>query len=156
MNDPGLPRELEHLERALARRPCPEPSAGLRDRVLRTVEAELALAAPRRAESLRNRSGGWLSFAAATVATVLVWVNLSMSAANATSDDRRPPVEPHALDETAQQIRDLLPEMSEQEARRHAVILQGGADLLPCADVALDPPGRSELNSLDDLLPQGE
>jgi hypothetical protein len=156
MNEPELPPELERLERALARRPCPGPSAELRDRVLRTIEAELVLAAPGQAESARTGSGGWLRFAVATAATVLVWVNLSMSAANATSHDLGPPAGPHALDETARQIAELLPEVSEQEARRYAVVLQGGAELIPCANVALEPPARTQRNSLDDLLSQGE
>jgi hypothetical protein len=128
----------------------------LRDRVLQAIEAELVLAAPSLAESPRARSGGWLSFAAATAATVLVWVNLSLSAANATSYDLRLSAGPHALDEATRQIRAVLPEMSEQEARRYAVILQGGADLVPCPDVALDLPARNRINKLDYLVPQGE
>ena len=151
MNEPELPDELERLERELARRPCPGPSADLRDRGIRTVEAEL-----RRAELPPTRAGGWLSFAVATAATVLVWINLSMSAANATSYDPRLPAEPHALDETTRQIGELLPEMSEQEARRYAVILEGGADLIPCPDVALDRPARNRMNTLEDLVFQGE
>ena len=156
MNESELPDELERLERELAERPCPERSADLRDRVLRLVEAELDGAELRRAEPARPRAGGWLSFAAATAATVLVWINLSMSAANATSYDLRLPAGPHALDETTRQIRELLPEMSEQETRRYAVILQGGADLVPCPDVALDRPARDRMNTLDDLVFQGE
>jgi hypothetical protein len=156
MNEPELPDELERLERELAERPCPEPSADLRDRVLRLVEASLDGAELRRAEPARPRAGGWLSFAVATAATVLVWINLSMSAANATSYDLRLPAETDAVDETARQIRRLLPEMSEQESRRYAMILQGSGDLVPCLDVARNPPARTQLNGLDDLLPQGE
>ena len=156
MNEPELPHELERLERALARRPCPEPSTDLRGRVLRTVTAELDQAELGRAESPRTRAGGWLSFAVAAAATVLIWMNLSMSAANATRYGMRVPAEPHALDETARQIRELLPGMSQQEARRYAVILQGGADLIPCADVTLHPPAPNRIITLDDLLPQGE
>ena len=155
MNEPELPNELERLERELAERPCPEPSADLRNRVLGTVEAELDGTAPRPAESLRTRVSGWLTFATATAATVLVWINLSLGAANASSYDLRLPPQPHSLDETARQIRELLPEMSEQEARRYAVILEGGADLVPCPDVALDRPTRNRMNTLDDLFPQG-
>ena len=84
MNESELPDELGRLERELAERPCPEPSADLRSRVLRLVEAELDGAGLRRAEPARPRAG-WLSFAVATAAAVLIWINLSMSAANATS-----------------------------------------------------------------------
>lgn len=156
MNGPKLPSELERLERELARRPRPEPSAGLRDRVMRAVEAELGRAEPCRAEPPRMRAHGWLGFAVAAAATVLIWMNLSMSAASATRYEMSVPAEPHTMDETARQLRDLLPEISEQEARRYAVILRGGAELIPCADVALNLPTRNRIVTLDDLLPQGE
>ena len=156
MNEPELPDELERLERALAGRPRPEPSADLRDRTLRLVEAELDGAELRRAEAAGPRAGGWLSFAVAAAATVLIWGNLSMSAAIATSYDLRLPADPHALNETVRQIRRLLPEMSEQESRRCAVILQGGAGLVPCPDMAPGPPARSQLNSLDAIFTPGE
>jgi hypothetical protein len=155
MNESELPDELERLERELAERPRPEPSADLRDRVMRTVEAELGGAELRRVQPPRTRAGGWLSFAAAAAATVLIWANLSLSAANATRYDLRLPAEPRALDETARQIRDLVPGMSEQEARRYALILHGGANLVPCLDVASDPPTKGQGKTLDDLSPQG-
>ena len=157
---PQLPPELDRLERDLAERLCPGPSTELRDRVIRTVEGELGHAGLppaglRRAGLPSTRASGWLAFAVSTAAAVLIWVNLSLSAAQATSYDLRIPAEPHSLDATARQIRELVPEMSKQEARRHAVLLHGGADLVDCPSVAA-PRRKDRASTWMALFPQGE
>ena len=168
MERPELPPELERLQRELADRPRPEPSAELRDRVMRQVRAELAPAESGRAELARagrleaesarrqKQKNGWLAFAAGMAATVLLWMNLSLSAAHATSSNLQMPAGPRSVDATARQIRELLPEMSPQDARRHAVILQSGSDLVRCASVVPGGPARGRLNDLEELLSQGE
>lgn len=72
--DPLLPgqRDLEH---ELAGRTCPEPPAGLRDRILAAVSAERQAATPRRPRNLWNAV--WPAAAAVVLA-----LNLAMSARN--------------------------------------------------------------------------
>ena len=84
-----LPPELERLQRELARRPRPDASPELRDRVMGSVRAELARGVVARAgrletERARGPRSGWLTFAAGLAVGVLLWTNLSLSAAQAT------------------------------------------------------------------------
>ncbi len=74
MEDEQLPRDLQELERMLASRALLEPSPELQRRVL--ADARLKL----RAEQRRER---W-QFAVAVAVAVLIWMNLSMSATQAT------------------------------------------------------------------------
>lgn len=119
MEDWQLPSELQQLERDLAKRSLLAATAGLRQRVLDDVRSRL------RAERLRDR---W-QFAAAVAAAALLWMNLSMSATQATDFDLRPqwPVESSAA--IAQQIRQLVPECSPEEVRRQAILLRAGANM---------------------------
>ena len=57
METPPLPPDLERLERLLAERERPEPSAELKARVIRNVETEL-----RQANLPPKRPNGWWSF----------------------------------------------------------------------------------------------
>ena len=98
-----LPPELEWLEQDLAGRACPEPSHDLRRRVMTDVRAEL-----RRDRARRN----W-AFAAALAATVALWMNLSLSATQATDYGLRCDGHAAATDAGPRQIdllRELLPE----------------------------------------------
>jgi hypothetical protein len=63
------------LERWLARRPVPEPGAGLRDRVLEAVRAEQGRPAP-------SRGGRAWGRAWRVAAAVVLALNLALSAAN--------------------------------------------------------------------------
>jgi hypothetical protein len=74
MENEQLPPELQELEHTLASRSLPEPSAELHQRILADVQVQL------RAE---RRSDRW-RFAVAVAAVVLIWMNLSMSATQAT------------------------------------------------------------------------
>jgi hypothetical protein len=75
MNLYSMPRELTELEYRLGGRPSVEPSAGLRDRVLRAAESALS----ERSSSAGQRDGwAW----AACAAAVLIAINLSMISAS--------------------------------------------------------------------------
>lgn len=120
MENDSLPPELERLERLLAARELPRASQQAKERLLCSVRAEL------RRSQARSR---W-AFAVAMAATVLVWLNLSLSATQATDcglelDGRRQSVE-----NGAQQIRQLLPDLTPREAMRQAVLLRAG--VIPC------------------------
>jgi len=156
MEDSRLPPELERLEGDLARRLTPAPSADLRDGVMRCVEAELASARPERNGQANGRPSGWWAFAVAMAATVLVWLNLSLSAAHATSYNLHLAVEPESTDLAARQIRDLVPEISRRDARRYAAVLRAGSSLVVAPDVAAGPRRQHGLSALGDLLPEGE
>ncbi|MEX0676707.1 MAG: hypothetical protein WD063_06500 [Pirellulales bacterium] len=111
MNDVELARLEEQLERLLAAQPPP----GLRARVARRVAGELG-----------RQSIDWLTYGGLAAAALVLWANLSWSVSrNTTYIEPLPPSEATI----AAQIRELLPELSEAEARRHAVLLQGAARL---------------------------
>jgi hypothetical protein len=118
-----LPPELLALERELSARPQVEPSAELRSRVLAALSHERPTPRP---GPVRD---GFLRFAAATAAAVVVAINLSASLANNT--DWRPPA---AADDPAQvvdRLRAVDPDLSDTEARRQALVLRAAAGLAP-------------------------
>ncbi|HUT94730.1 MAG TPA: hypothetical protein VMY37_35060 [Thermoguttaceae bacterium] len=156
MQPSELPPELERLQRDLAGRPRPEASPELRDRVMRSVRAELgqgARASAGRLETDRSRRprSGWLTFAAGLALGVLLWMNLSLSAAQATSYDRHLPAETASVEATASRIRELLPDLPEEDVVRHALILRAGSDWAPCPSVAGLPAG-GRLSRWDEFL----
>jgi len=119
MNEYQLPPELECLERELAARSAPQPTAELRQRI--TAGVHNGMRHERRIDFWR--------FAAAAALVAGVWLNLSLCAASQTdfhfqSTDRRQSVE-----QTARQIKNLLPEMSDADARREALVLCAGGNL---------------------------
>src|SRR5690348_1250199 len=79
------------IEHELARRACPEPSDGFRDRILAAVSAERRAPAPRRSR--------WAVVWKAAAAVVLV-CNLGMAAANGLRYQRlaAPAVAPESLE----------------------------------------------------------
>ena len=128
-DDLPLPPELERVEQELAARPRGWPSEQLRARCLEGLQTELRL----------QQAGGRWAFAVAVAATVLVGLNLAISASQATNfglrlDGRQPSVQ-----ETAAEIRRLLPDIPPREAARQAVLLHSGATIVPCPNV---PAGR--------------
>ena len=156
MEAPQLPPELERLECELAARPRAPASAELRQRVLRDVQAELGEAGPPPARLPSSRANGWWTFAAATAAGVLFWVNLSWSAAHAGAYDLRLSHETRPIGAVAEEIRELLPGISHRDALRHAVTLQAGSELIRCPSVSADSPMRDHLNALYAILLEGE
>ena len=150
METPQLPPELKRLERLVAERDRPEPSADLKERVLRSVEAELL-----QAELPPQPVAGWWAFAAAAAASMVLAFNLSLSAARATSYDLRLAAGPQSLDASLRQIRELLPELSHREAIPYAVAIQANSTLARCPAVATSDPAR-RLADLNDYFLKGE
>jgi hypothetical protein len=111
-----LSPELQRLERDMAHRPLPEAPARLRQRVLDDLGSR------RRTELARDR---W-QFAAAVAAAALLWLNLSMSATQATDFGFRPAGPSDSIEPTARQIRQLVPEFPADESRREAVLWRAG------------------------------
>lgn len=120
-----LPDDLLRLEAALAGRPRPEPTPEFRARVLGAVRAELA-----RPVSRRTARRSFWSFAAAAAAAALVCANFAMSLTRDTDCGfrHRPAADLRAA---ARDIRELLPEMTEREALRQAVLLRAGPPPAP-------------------------
>lgn len=107
-------RELERFEAELAESLAIWPRPELRSRVARTVAGELQL----------GRRNEWLAFVGATAAVLALVANLSWSVARGTSHAEPAPRPDERM---VAQLRELLPEMSEFEARRHALVLRGAA-----------------------------
>jgi len=126
MADPQLPDDLQQLESALRRRVAADPSEGHRDRVLRAMH-DAATEAPTPITS--SWWTGWRFAAAAAVAAVL-WINLSMSVCAMPTLPRLDGngEQVHAL---AEQIGQLLPELSDAECRRQATLMHAGSRLVP-------------------------
>ena len=117
----GLPAELEQLELALFRRPLPGPSDGFRERVVSSVNVQLRQA---------SRESGW-GWVAALAAGVVLWMNLSMSATLATDFGLEGRSRGPSIEELAEEIRTVFPEISEEEAVLHAISVRAAADLVP-------------------------
>ena len=136
MNSDRLPPELQRLERELAARPRPQPSADLRDRIVGQMQSALVRNGLVR-EGSRNR---W-TFVVALAISVMLWMNLSLSATRATEHDLRFGGEPPSVAELTDELRRAAPELTEQEATRQAVLLRAGSNLAFCPDFA----GRAAL-----------
>jgi hypothetical protein len=125
-NDFPLPPELKKIEQELAARPHQGPSKQLKARCLGGLQSEL------RRQEVRSR---WM-FAVAVAATVLVGLNLAISAGQATDFGLRPDGRQQSIQKTAAEIRRLLPEVPPREAARQAMLLHSGASIVPCPKVA--------------------
>lgn len=122
MENSSLPPELLRLEQQLAARPRPQPRAGQKLRFVQSVRAEL----------YRQRAGARWAFAAAVAASALVWLNLSLSASQATDCGLRLADGAESIETTADEIRRLVPELPPREAMRQAVLLRAGAGVVAC------------------------
>ena len=143
MNDWQLPEELAELERRLSGLHGGEPSPALRARVMANARTEL----------LRTRQQKTWNLVAAVAVAVLVWMNLSLSAATATSLRSDPAVE-RALRATFEaQIREVLPEASDREVTRQAVLLSCGSRLAHCPYPATATTFAAALERVEGLLP---
>ncbi|HEY4760028.1 MAG TPA: hypothetical protein VIH42_05550 [Thermoguttaceae bacterium] len=143
MNDWQLPPELESLERELAARLTPDPSAELRLRITGGVYTQLRR--ERRQESWR--------FAIAVAIVVGVWINLSFSAVQHTdflfkANKETPPVE-----QTAQQIQNLLPDMSESDAQHEALLLCSSSNLLMYPRIDIPPTAINQILNFNGSMP---
>jgi len=121
----GLPEDLVSLERELGARPHPRPTDALRERVMGEVRGALACDAARTS----RRLSVW-EFAAALAAAVMLWMNLSMIAASDTRLDLRAS-RANGTEASVAALRELVPGLSEQEARREVTRLGRGLPLVP-------------------------
>jgi len=144
-----LPPELRELEDALAARVAPDAEGASRARVLGAVRQELAAKGkwgqtpfcPYKMVSVPIFP--W-RFAAAAAAAVLAWLNLSMSAVNDTGFRLR--AGSNGWDERAAvaEVRGLIPDCSEAEARRHVLLLRARAQLVAAPALRHARPGAGE------------
>jgi len=126
MEDYPLPPELEQLERHLAARERSQPPRALKQQVLHGMRADL--------RRLQARSR-W-TFAAAMAATVLVWLNLSLCASQATDYGLELDGRHQSLGNDAEQIQQLFPDLPPREAMRQAILLRAGAGVVGCPNVS--------------------
>lgn len=110
-----------------------DPPAGLRQRVLAAVAEELKQPRPTSAPSSRapfsrvpSGRGAWLTLTAALV----VWVHLSWSAALSLRLPRKS-LSTAAVTAQASLLRQLVPELSEADARRMVVVWSAGSATPP-------------------------
>jgi hypothetical protein len=122
-DDFHLPPELQLLERHLAARERPQLPYQGKQRLLCRVRAELS----------RSHARSRWAFAMAMAATVLVWLNLSLCATQATDCGLGLDGPHQSVKDPAQQIHELLPDLPPGEAMRQAVLLRAGGDVIPCA-----------------------
>jgi hypothetical protein len=139
MANEGMPPELESLERELMDRKVPGPSEDLRQRVVSAARA----ARGKRASSRRLRHVANWRFAAAAAAAVVLWLNLSMSAVNNTTLFARDRGDVRELKDSVRRLCSLLPELSEDEAVRRALLMKARAGWVPVPPV----PGPTALGA---------
>ncbi len=134
MASPDLPPDLAAFEQQLLARERPAPEPVLRQRVLETLRQELHPPTP-------PGSSFWWTLAA-TAAGVLLWINFSMSVINNMDWHFAGRPNPAQVEETAERICALLPELPETEVYRQALLLQ------PATRPAPGPNPSAALDSL--------
>jgi hypothetical protein len=87
----------------------------------------------RRAEAGVTRGGFW-QFAAVVAAGMLLAINLSMSVANDMDWCLASGIDSERVAATASRIHELVPDLSEQEAYRQALVFQAAAQVPPLPD----------------------
>lgn len=133
------------LDRWVCDQTPPEPSAEFVDRCLATIPrgdasagAGSVCAAAATVSPLQRAnevSGDLWKFAVAAAAVAMLWINLSMSATQATDFGFRRSAglggfhESESIEVMTEQIRELLPELPPEEARRQAVLLRASEDM---------------------------
>jgi hypothetical protein len=109
-----LPTELSELEALLANRDRQKAPEHLRMDVLNDVRAEL---------SSPLQSNNWWSFVAGVAACLLLTMNLAIASVNVSDYPRNRSANTADVDETTRLLRDLLPELSPEQARQHSITL---------------------------------
>ena len=144
MPDEELPPEHLRLERELALRPMPLPSAGLRQRIQAAALTISPAASPM----------SMVEYVVALAAIILLCANLSMSLANQTDYGLSRRFDTARLDATAQEIAQLFPDTTLAEARWQALPLQMGTYLSPSREMPSLRPARGlRLHEDPDLQP---
>jgi hypothetical protein len=117
-----LSPELRQLEQDLIVRSRSRAVEDLRPRILGDLHGRLRT---------ERKSSRW-QFALAVAVVVLVWLNLSISATQATDCGLRLNGPSRPIQTVADEIHQLVPDLSPEEARRQAMLLQAGSRLV-CA-----------------------
>jgi hypothetical protein len=139
VNVPELPDELRELESRLADFGRAEPSVALRGRVLSAVASELA----------SRRLSDWWWYAGAAAALAVLWVNLSWTACRESSYDWQAAARPDGFAGDVRAIEQLIPGISQDEARREARLLRVGSSFAAPPLAPLPPPaGRAAYEQL--------
>lgn len=121
-----LPDDLRRLESELVGRPRTEPIPALRGRVLGAVRAELG-----RTVSRRTARRSFWRFAVSAAAAALLLANFGMATTRGPDCGLRRRPDAAGLAADARLIKDLLPEVTEREARRQALMLRAGPPPAP-------------------------
>ena len=146
MENDRLSPELEALEGQVAARDCSRLPGGLRDRVMDGLQVEL------RRDRRRKR---W-TFAAQAAAAAVLWINLSLSITQSTNLGLELGTSPPSVDALAQQVQEILPDISQRETRRQALLLQASWNLAEQPDFSKCSITSNGLHeSLDDFLSNG-
>jgi hypothetical protein len=126
MNADQSPGEMSEFERRLQDRLVPEATPALRSRIMHSVAQEL-LRSPGRSRP----ATGFLSFAAAMAAALLIGLNLSITTtAGVSLDSHVKPTREQTI-ASAESLRQISPDLSADEAMRIAIVLQAGGNLKP-------------------------
>jgi len=133
-----LPKDLADLEQRLAARPMPEPSPELPERIMAAMRRQPVGSPP------AEPAGIW-GFAAAAAAMLLLLLNLSMSAANCTDWEVWERPRQQDVASSARKLREIVPELSEQEARYLTRAMESGSRLVMMPDLKTRPDGLMEL-----------
>lgn len=106
-----FPPEWSGVERRLAERRLPQPSAGFRERVLAAMRAE------------RTRRQTRWKVAALMAASLLLLLNLVLSLANHRAWSEIQRIENEGVETTARALRQRHPDLSERQAYQFALVL---------------------------------
>jgi hypothetical protein len=121
MDEPGLPGDLQEVQGRLQARPRPEPSPGHRARILAAVGDALAA----RREPWWRRREAWQT-AAAAAAVLVLWANVAIFTLGQPFELPSDAGNGHALRARAEAIRTVVPQLSERDALRQALVLRAG------------------------------
>ena len=77
----------------------------------------------------------------------MLWMNLSMSATQATDFGLRPSEPTESIETIAKQIEQLVPEFSPAEARRQAMLLRAGSNLICLPDLSKNFDALNQTNA---------
>ena len=128
MEDWTLPPELQQLERDLCCRSLPDASGDMRYNVIKEVRGLM------QNEARRSR---W-QFGIGVAAAALLWLNLSISATQATNFGLQWRENDPSIEVAAEVIQRLVPELSAQEARREAFLMRVTFRMIPYPSLPAD------------------
>lgn len=111
-----LPTELVEIEALLAGRRREKTPDYLRREVLSDVRTEL---------HFPLKSNNWRSFAASVAACLMLAMNLAIASVNVSDYSPSASTRKANVDETTRLVQDLLPELTDKQARRHSMVLGG-------------------------------